>query len=179
MSEPEENVKIAAWVLASLVVLVGLVALWGSRLPVGHVATRVLRLNQPRDTVWKLLTDFSNQATWRTDIKSVRRKDGAAKETWIEDGSNGEMPLETTSMEAPIRLVRTIADPSLPFSGAWTYELADEGNGTRLTITENGEVRQPIFRFVSHYLMNQAGTIESVMKALAAHFGETARISES
>lgn len=171
--------KIVAVILATLVVLVGVVALWGSRLPVAHVATRVVQLNQSRDTVWKLLTDFPNQAAWRTDVKSVRRKDGAAKETWIEDGSNGEMPLETTEMVPPHRLVRTIADPSLPFSGSWTYELTEEGGGTRLTITENGEVRQPIFRFVSHYLMNQAGTIETVMKALAAHFGEPARISES
>jgi len=172
-------VKIAAWIVAALVLLMGVVALWGSRLPVAHVATRVLRLGQPRDTVWKLLTDFPNQAAWRSDVKSVRRKDGAAKETWIEDGSNGEMPLETTEMEAPHRLVRTIADPSLPFGGSWTYELAEEGTGTRLTITENGEVRQPIFRFISHYVMNQAGTIEGVMKALATHFGETARITGS
>jgi uncharacterized protein YndB with AHSA1/START domain len=172
-------VKIVVGILAALVVLVGVVALWGSRLPVAHVATRVLLVGQPRDTVWKLLTDFPNQAAWRSDVKSVRRKEGAAKETWIEDGSNGEMPLETTELEAPHRLVRTIVDPSLPFGGSWTYELAEEGTGTRLTITENGEVRQPIFRFVSHYLMNQAGTIESVMKSLAAHFGEPARISGS
>jgi hypothetical protein len=73
--------------------------------------------------------------------------------------------------------VRTIADPSLPFGGKWVYDVAPDGSGSTLTITEDGKVYNPIFRFVSRYFMNQAGTIETVMRDLAKHFGEEPRIS--
>jgi uncharacterized protein YndB with AHSA1/START domain len=126
--------------------------------------------------VWGVLTDFAGQAVWRTDLKTVRRLEGTAKETWIEVGGSGEMPLETTESDPPHRLVRTIADSQLAFGGKWTYELAPDASGTRLTITEDGEVYNPLFRFISHYIMNPAGTIETVMKALAAHFKEPAQI---
>ena len=156
--------------------LVALVFLVGSRLPVGHVATRVIRLNQTPEAVWAVLSDFSGQASWRTDIKEVRRVPGAAKETWLEIGGSGEMPLETTESDPPFRLVRTIADPKLPFGGRWVYVLTPEGATTKLSITEEGEVYNPLFRFVSHYIMKQAGSIETVMRSLAAHFKEAPRI---
>jgi hypothetical protein len=159
--------------------LVGGVALWGSRLPVAHVASRVLRLNQPPESVWRVLTDYEGQRSWRTDLKAVTRVSGAARETWTEVTSSGELPLETTESDPPRRLVRTIADRTLPFGGRWVYELASEGPGTRLTITEEGEVYNPLFRFLSHYIFDQAGTIETVMRALATHFGESPRISAS
>jgi hypothetical protein len=159
--------------LFSLVIVVGV----GAVLPKGHSATRVIELSRPPEEVWEVLTDFEGQAAWRTDITAVRRKEGASPETWIEAGPNGEMPLATTEAVAPRRLVRTIADPSLPFGGTWTYELTPSGSGTKLTITEDGEVYNPVFRFVSHYFLDQSATIERVMRALAAHFKEPARIS--
>ena len=174
---PSRSMRIALAVLGSIVVVVLAVVLLGTRLPVGHVATRVLRLNQAPQAVWAALTDFAGQATWRTDVSAVRRKEGSARETWIEVGPGGELPFETTEMDPPRHLVRTIADPSLPFGGKWTYDLAPDGTGTRLTITEDGEVYNPLFRFVSHYFRDQAATIETVMQALATHFKEPARIS--
>ncbi|MCC6317320.1 MAG: SRPBCC family protein [Gemmatimonadaceae bacterium] len=168
--------KLILGLLGTLVLAVALVTVWGSRLPREHVASRVLHLAQPRDSVWSVLTDYAGQASWRTDISAVRRQEGASPEVWVETGSNGEMPLATTVSEPPSRLIRTIADSTLPFGGSWTYELAVENGGTRLTITEAGEVYHPIFRFVSHYFMSPAGTIEVVMKALAARFGEPPRI---
>lgn len=168
--------RFALFVLLTLVAVVALATLWGTRLPVGHVATRALTLNQRPLAVWAVLSDFGEQATWRTDLKEVRRLAGAAKETWIEIGGNGEMPLETSESDPPRRLVRTIADPTLPFGGKWIYVLTPDGEGTRLTITEEGKVYNPLFRFVSHYLINPAGTVEGVMKDLAAHFNEAPRI---
>ncbi len=43
-------------------------------------------------------------------------------------------------------MVLRIADPSLPFSGTWTYEIKPTGTGRELTLTEDGEVGNPIFR---------------------------------
>lgn len=159
--------------LFSLIVVVGV----GAVLPKGHSVTRVLELTRPPQEVWDVLVDVEGQTRWRTDITAVRRKPGTSRETWIETGPNGEMPLETTEAQAPRRLVRTIADPALPFGGAWTYVLEPAGTGTQLRITEDGEVYNPVFRFVSYFFLDQAATIERVMRALAAHFKEPARIT--
>lgn len=41
-----------------------------------------------------------------------------------------------------------------------------------LTITENGEVHNPLFRFVSRFIMGYAATIDACLKALRAKLGE-------
>jgi hypothetical protein len=43
-------------------------------------------------------------------------------------------------------------------------------SGTELTITENGEVYNPLFRFVSRFIMGHAATIEKYQRDVAAHF---------
>ena len=55
----------------------------------------------------------------------------------------------------------------------WTYELAPEGSGTRLTITENGEIYNPIFRFVARFVLGYTSTMGSVLRALGTKHGET------
>ena len=55
-------------------------------------------------------------------------------------------------------MVTRIADPHLPFGGTWTYEIAPTETGSTLTITEKGEVYNPVFRFVSRYLQGYTAT---------------------
>jgi hypothetical protein len=64
--------------------------------------------------------------------------------------------------------VARIADTDLPFGGTWTYELKPEGAGTRVTITERGEVYNPIFRFMSRFVLSQTATMEKYLAALTA-----------
>ena len=60
----------------------------------------------------------------------------------------------------------------LGFSGQWTYSFAPENGGTRVTIREDGEVSNVIFRFMSRYVFGQTATIDSYLTSLAKHFGE-------
>jgi hypothetical protein len=46
-------------------------------------------------------------------------------------------------------------------------------------VTEHGTVSNPIFRFMSHFIMSQTATIDDYLKALAAHFHEEAQISSN
>ena len=52
-----------------------------------------------------------------------------------------------------------MADPKLPFGGTWTYEVQPDGTGSAVTITEDGEVYNPIFRFVSRFFIGYEGTL--------------------
>ena len=56
------------------------------------------------------------------------------------------------------------------------YELVQllEGN---VTITEEGRIGNPLFRFMARFVFGYSGTIESYLRALAARYGEEARIT--
>ena len=78
------------------------------------------------------------------------------------------MTLATERSEPPRLLVVRI-DPGLPFGGTWTYEVAPVPGGSTLTITENGEIYNPLFRFMARYIFGYEGTIETYMAALKKH----------
>jgi len=78
---------------------------------------------------------------------------------------------------APTRLVVRIADPKLPFGGTWSYDIAPAaGGGSELRITENGEIRNVIFRFMSRFILGYTATIETYLRDLGAKFGQATEI---
>ena len=87
---------------------------------------------------------------------------------WREHGDNGTITFEIVEARPPARLVRRIADPSLPFGGTWTYELTPHASGTRLTITEAGEVYNPVFRFMSRFVFGHTATMDRFLTDLTA-----------
>jgi uncharacterized protein YndB with AHSA1/START domain len=153
-------------VLAIAAALVGLYML-GSSLPQSHVATLSAAFPAAPDLVWKTITDVSAFPTWRLDIKSVEKVSaGPTGVSWVEVAANGDrIPLETVEAAPPKRLVARIGE-GLPFGGTWTYELTPEGTGTRLTITERGEIYNPFYRFFARYVSGYTATMEGYFRAL-------------
>jgi uncharacterized protein YndB with AHSA1/START domain len=161
-------------VLAILAVLAGVVAFVGARLPRTHTATRSVRLRQAPQAVWVLITDVDGYPQWRPGLRKVERlPDVDGRPRWRE----GDTTFELVEAAAPTRLVTRIADPDLPYGGTWTHVVEPgDGGGSVLTITEDGEVFNPVFRFVSRYVIGHPATIEKYLKAVAARFGETVPI---
>jgi uncharacterized protein YndB with AHSA1/START domain len=160
-------------ILGGIVVLVGLLAAIGAMLPKGHVTARTTRYNQPPEKIWAAITGVEEFASWRPDVKSVERlPDKNGKPAWKENWTNGTvLPIEVDEWDPPRLMVTRIADASLPFGGTWTYEIAPAEGGAALTITEKGEVYNPIFRLVAR-LMGHDKTIADYQAALAKKFGE-------
>ena len=71
-------------------------------------------------------------------------------------------------MEGPTLLVARIAGPSLPFGGTWTYRIAPAAGGSAVTITEDGEVYNPVFRFMSRFVFGHYATLDEFVKNLEA-----------
>ena len=65
-----------------------------------------------------------------------------------------------------------IVDRDLGYFGAWTYELAPVDGGTRVQITESGEVPNVLFRFLSRFVFGHTGTMDTYLRALGQKFGE-------
>lgn len=51
------------------------------------------------------------------------------------------------------------------------YEVADEDGDTRVTITEEGVVKNPIFRFISRFVLGHDATLEAFLRDRTAHLG--------
>ena len=162
------------WILViglTVAAILALAALIGSQLPRSHHAAREQTLAASPETIWTAITDVEAFPSWRNDIKNAHRlpvRDG--RPAWVEQGRSGRMTLAVERMEEPRLLVVRIADPDLPFGGTWTYEVTPAADGTRLRITEDGEVYNPLFRFMARFIFGYEGTIASYMAALEKRF---------
>lgn len=155
---------VAAIVVAGLV-MAGI----GWTLPIAHVASGSRLVDAPAEIVFARVANVSAYPSWWSEVTRVEPLtpvDGRAR--YREHMSTGAIVFEVVESVPPSRFVSRIADPDQPFGGTWTFELAPEGDGTRVTITERGEVYNPLFRFLSHYTFSQTATLESCLAALAA-----------
>ena len=163
-------------IVAGLVVLVGIVALIGSRLPKTHVASRSILLHRSPKDVYAVVRDFGSAPKWRSDVKRLDVDAQPGQPVYFrEEGKNGTINYELVEDVPAQRMVTRIRDTDLGFGGQWTYLFAPENDGTRVTIREDGEVSNVIFRFMSHYVFGQTATIDSYLNSLAKHFGEDAK----
>lgn len=165
-------VLIVAGIAVGLVVVIAII---GSLLPRDHVATVTATIPASPEKVWAALTDVAAYPTWRSDVQRVELlSKPTASLSWREHSRQGSLTLVTETFEPPHRLVGRIADRNLPFGGAWEYDLAPDGPDsarTRLTITERGYVSNPVFRFISRFVIGHFSTLETYTKALGRKFG--------
>lgn len=164
---------IVLFIAAGLAGLVAVMALIGLALPRAHVAARQVTLAKEPAEVWRALTDLEAQTGWRRGLKRIERLDGGR---FREHSSQGAILFEVVEERAPERRVTRIADDKLPFGGRWIYELAPVTGGTRLAITEDGFVSNPVFRFLSRTVFSTTSTIEKFLADLAAHLGVPATV---
>ncbi len=115
---------------------------FGASLPVGHVATRSKKLPARPEIVWGLINDPVATKGWGGDTKT-----------------------EVVEQDVPRLLVTKIVGEKA-FGGTWTFEIAPEGHdASTLTITERGEVYNPLFRTVMR-AMGHSRTIDSYLAKL-------------
>ena len=128
----------------------------------------------PPDSVWEAVTRVEDYPAWRRSLDSVSLIPASGgKLSWRETSGSDKLTFEAVTMERPSHFVTRIADKGIPFGGSWDYRIVADGTGSRITITENGEVYNPLFRFVSKYVMGHTSTIDKYLADLAARLGGT------
>lgn len=163
-------------------IAVGTVAVIGAVVAIGysfnerHTVMRETTVNAAPEAVWTTISDFSNAASFQGNLSRVDVLPAQqGMPVWREVDRKGEsVTYAVVESRPPVRLVVKVAQADLPFGGTWTYELAAAGAGTRVKITENGEIYHPIFRFVAHMFLNQAATVEEYLRALERKHGSAA-----
>jgi hypothetical protein len=56
-------------------------------------------------------------------------------------------------------------------------EIVPAEGGCAVTITERGEIYNPVFRFVAHLILGYTGTMEGYLNALGRKFAEDVTFS--
>lgn len=168
------------WILLLLGALVALflvLVIAGFLLPRNHRATSWIELKRPPSEVWPVVRDLGQVPSFWPEIKAAERKpDRDGHEAWSQTMKNGfEIPLEIDEDQPPNRLVTRIATAGkTPFGGSWIYEIAAAPGGSRIILTEDGWVDNPIFRVMSR-IMGYHTTLDSYLRALGKKFGESVK----
>jgi hypothetical protein len=166
--------KIILLVLAILFVVIVLMAVIGACLPRSHEAARAAVFHRKPTELYAVVRDFAMLPSWRSDLQS----------TEILPSRDGRVCYREISRHRPItyvvledrpaeKLTVKIADENLPFGGTWTFAFSPETDGCCVRITEHGEVKNVLFRFMARFIFGYTGSIDNYLRDLGKKFGET------
>ena len=157
--------KIALIVGGCVAGIVVAVIVIGLLLPKRHVVARSASF---RATPEQLLRLISGKQNWRPDVlrcETSTEADGRVLQR--ETTRNGEtVTYELAERVEPVSIERRIVTKNLPYSGTWIFSLKPDGESTMVQITEDGEVYNPVFRFVSRFIIGQTRTIDAYLRSL-------------
>jgi hypothetical protein len=145
------------WLLyvgVGLAAAIAAVAIVGTMLPRTHMASRRMRLQHAPEEVWPVL---------------MRTLDGSA------------VPVDVLENRPPVRLVTRVKESERNFGGRWTIDItpASDGGaprGSTVAITEDGWVANPIFRFVSRFVIGHHATMDGILTSVARALNERADV---
>lgn len=161
---------------ATVAAALGLAYLIGSLLPREHTARVDAVIPGSRADVWSAMTEPDAFPRWRPGVEEVEvlEEGPEAPIRWREEGRTGSMILEVVGRDPPGRLVVRIADPELPFGGRWIYELEPVAGGTRVRITEEGTIENPLLRFLARFVLGYEATMRDYLEGLSERMADGA-----
>lgn len=173
---------IAVAVTVALILLV--VHLLGRALPPEHTAHGEIVLSADQSRVYGILADVVNSPAWSPiTVVQPLKPDDQGRERWTV--RQGRHAFEITILEhtPTTRLVHQLRDERNVFGGTWTISLSTPTptptstpphTQTRVTITEQGWIRVPIFRFIMAKFLDPSANLRAHLDALAKHLGQQA-----
>lgn len=127
--------------VAVALTLLATAAFVGSRLPAAHHVSRSARYAEAVAKVWDAVSDPESARGF------------------------GALHFEqATPVPGRVLIRRVAGERSL--AGTWTYELEPDGSGTRLTITEEAEIRSPLVRFLARFVVSRTRALDGYLEGL-------------
>lgn len=149
---------------ALLAIGVGLVG-YGTMLPVSHTAAGTVTIAARPEAVFDLVADPARGPQWRADVERV---EAITASRWREHGAD-TLTLQRVELSRPTRYVVSVVEHP-DFGGTWTWTFAPTDAGTEVTLTEDGEVYDPLFRAVMTLTNTQSATLRSRLQELQTAF---------
>ncbi len=163
--------------IGMLLTLIIIVVIVGALLPKVHTASRTALLRATPEHLFALI---DGPQTWRSNISKYELVEAAdGRRQWRETDKQGQIiTYEMVERHPPTLLRNRIITANLPYSGAWTLKLEPMEGATMLRITERGEVYNPIFRFMSRFVIGQTRTIDNYLRDLGTATGQQVEIRD-
>jgi hypothetical protein len=162
--------KILLILAAAIVLMVLAIVAIGALLPKRHVASRSASYRATPDQLFALIAGPQN---WRPDVTQYELlPSDNGRELVRETTTDGEtIDYELQDRTPPSSLKRRIVTENLPYSGTWTFSLQPNGENTTVRITEEGQVYNPIFRFMSRFILSHTGSMDAYLRGLGKATG--------
>jgi hypothetical protein len=170
-------VKIVVILAAATVLLILAVVAIGGMLPKRHVVSRCASYHATPEQLFSLIAGAQN---WRADVKRYEALPTEGRRELVRETTSGgeTITYELLDRMPPASVKRRIATPNLPYSGTWSFSLQSSGENTVVRITEDGEVYNPIFRFMSRFVFGHTRTMDSYLRALGKATGQEVEIKD-
>jgi hypothetical protein len=166
-------VKALLKLLGFCVVAVLVMIMVGAGMPPRHVVTRRKSFAAPPERVWSALLSIRQLPIDRSDLRSVDLGTATTPPSTVEVvGTPVKIMFDT--FRPPRTLVVKTVEADVSYGGTWTFELELEtAQITRLTVTEEAEVRGRLLRFAVRAFGLDDSLIEGVFRAVKRKLLET------
>ena len=165
--------RIVLYLFGGILAVLLLITVIGVLLPKTHVAAVEGRYRARAADIHTAIVDVAAGPSWRTGVQDVTVLSQAAEPLrWRETADWGTITMVHEENTAS-RVVVRILDEGQGWGGKWTYEIVPDGDGTRVRITEDGVVTNPLYRFMSRFVMGYHTGLETYMRDLGKRFGES------
>lgn len=166
--------KIVLGVVATPVAALAVAWGIGHALPVAHVASVERDLDAEAVDVWSLVSDPGGSAAWRGSVASVERLDDRdGMPAFREQTDYGPVDYVQEVVTPPTRVVTRIVDNE-QFGGTWEYVITPTDGGTRIVITERGEIYSPMMRTFANWFFGLDSTLNAYADDLTARLASGA-----
>ena len=162
-----------------LVALLGLLAVAGTVLVMGwltprhHTAAVEATYRADAATIYAAINDVASGPAWRTGLEQVDVLSAPGEPLrWRETADWGTLIFVHETNEPERRIVSRIVDEGQGFGGTWTFDIAPATNGTIVRITEHGEVSNPLYRFMSRFVLGYYHGLEIYLRDLGTRLTE-------
>jgi uncharacterized protein YndB with AHSA1/START domain len=149
---------------------VGLYA-YGRTLPTSRVIERSMVVPAPIEEVWAWVGDPARRPEWHPGVRAIAHvEDRGGHAVWREVDAGGDrFDWLVVERQPPRHLVTAAADPEqIGMHARWTWDLADEAGGTRVTLREESRIDNPVWRATYVLRYGPDATVEGELSALRA-----------
>ncbi len=160
------------WAIIAVGLIIGMVAVvWiiGATLPRKHTVSVSKRFETPAETLFKAAIDIDGWPKWRSGVDEVIHLDGPGFRAETISGDD-RLAFDFDVDFKQLRMTSNIITEDIPFGGEWIIQVeAIAPKQSRITITENGFVDPPIWRFFSKFLIGHKRTAQQFLDDLDAY----------
>jgi len=148
---------------------------YGSSQPEEHEVLAYVDVPVSVDEAYALLSDLEARPSWRPRVDRIGRihDDGEGRQVWRElDHGGDRFDLKVMALTPPHEVVFATASPEqIGYDAVWTWHLRATDTGSLVTLTEVGEIDNPLWRGIFYLRSGPEETVLSELQLLSTRFG--------